>query len=242
MTENKSNLLLVAGFIVIVLLLVWQTKDYPQSQDSGISASGSAKLDVAPDESQIFLRLETTAVTPKDAQDKNSARATDAINSLLAIGLQKSDVETTNYRVEIIREWNPKLEKMQDNGYRAIHSLKATTRNLDLVGKILETAVFAGVNNIDNVIFTLSKEKQKSAKAQVIGLAAKNAQEKADVLASSLNVALGKIKSVSESSFDVVPYYARTDMVMESAAKALPPIQPSDVEIQAQVNVVFNLK
>ena len=121
--------------------------------------------------------------------------------------------------------------------------MKVTSKNLDLVGKIVETGVSNGVNNVDNVLFTLSKEKEKEAKSAVLSLAAKNAREKADVLAQSLAVKIKGIKSISESSYNVIPYYARSDMVMEmSAAKVAPPIQASDVNLQAQVNVVFDIR
>lgn len=244
MVENKNNFAIVAGLVVIALLLVWQ--GWQKSADvrvNEISVSGSANLDVVPDESQILLHLETTALNPKDAQDKNSERAAQVVAALVQFGVAKSDIETTGYRVEIIREWNPKTQRNEDKGYRAVHSLKVTTLKLADVGKIVEIAVNNGVNNVDNVLFVLSKDKLREVKGSLLSLASKNAREKADALAGSLNVGVGKIRSVSESFYEPGPVYARGDFAESvMAAKVAPPISPSDVSVQAQVSIVFEIK
>lgn len=244
MSENKNVTLFIAGFVVIALLLAWQGwQKSSEARVNELSVSGSSKMDFSPDESQIFLRIETNALNAKDAQDKNSESAAKVIAALKSAGVNKDEIETVNYHVEMWREWNPKTQRNDDKGYRATHTLKVTTKSLDLVGTIVEVAVNNGVNNVDNVLFTLSKEKQKEVRSSILSLAAKNAREKADALANSLNVGVGKIKSVSESFYEPTPMYARSDMLMESvAAKVAPPIEPSDVTVQAQVSVVFEIE
>lgn len=236
MTESKNTLVFVVGFIVLVGIVVLQGQRSNNDRVNEFVVSGSAKLDVAPDEAQVFLRIETTAASPKDAQDRNSHIADTVINSLKSAGF--ADVETTGYRVEILREWDRKLEKTVDKGYRAWHTLKVTTKMLDKVGFIAEISINNGVQGVDNIFFTLSKEKEKEVKSEALSRAARNAQEKADALAESLGVRRGKAVHVSESLYEVGPVFARAEMIEQVA----PQIEPSDVTVQAQVSVSFGIE
>ncbi|MBI4016459.1 MAG: SIMPL domain-containing protein [Candidatus Aenigmarchaeota archaeon] len=238
----------IAAIVVVGLLFfaVQQPKQIILSSDNEaelnrLSVSGDAKLDTPSNMATVFLRTEVLDNDPKVAQDKNAEISRRAINALVASGVDKNDIQTTDYDLQLVREWNPKTEQQEEKGYRAGHTLKVSTMKLDKIGQYLKTAVDAGVNNVQNIQFSLSREKQREIKNAALSSAAKTAQEKADALASSLGVRLGRIVSVSESSFDVYPvprYYAKEMITM---AEAAPPIQPAEVTAQATVNVVFEL-
>jgi len=72
--------------------------------------------------------------------------------------------------------------------------------------------------------------------------ATKNAKSKAETIAESLGVKLGKIKSVSEASFQYRPYvYA-----MEAKAAGAPQVEeavvmPKDVSVTARISLVYNI-
>jgi len=208
---DKNKLIFVIGFVFLSVLIIWQGQKNDGHEINDISVSGSAKLDVAPDEAQIFLRIETIADTAKEAQDKNSESASKVIASLKDIG----NIDTVGYHVEVVREWSSKTEKF------------------------VERAVSNGANNVDNIVFGLSKDKQKQVKDEVLSLAVKNAREKSQSLADGLGVGVGKVRSVSESSYDVIPLFAaRAEMSVDKSV----PVQPSDVSVQADVRVVFEVK
>ncbi len=206
-----------------------------------LSVSGDAKLSVAADMAVLFLRTEVTHPDPRVAQDKDSVLVAAAINALVDVGVDRKSIETTNYQVYRVQEWNPKTQTQEEKGYRVSHTLRVETTRLNKIGTFLKVAVDAGVNEVERVEFLLSKEKQKEIKQQALSAAAKVAQEKAEVLASSLGVRLGKVVSVGESSFDVFPMPRFVQKEMFAAEAAAPPIQPGEVNAQTSVSVVFEI-
>jgi uncharacterized protein YggE len=110
------------------------------------------------------------------------------------------------------------------------------------VGTIVDIAVKNGANQLNNINFGLSEEKEQEFKQQALAEASKNAKAKAETIAQSLDVKLGKIKSVSESNFGYMPYaYAMEakaggDMIEEAAA-----VMPRDVTVNAHISLVYHI-
>ncbi len=246
--ENKScrgHIFFFIAILVVFALLasgVWREK--PAEQKQTISVSGEYETFAAPDKAEIYFRVETQKLTAKDAQDLNSEYSDAAIASLKKAGVASADIETTDYRIEKVRDWNPQTYDYEDKGYRATHVFKVTTLKIEDVGTLLQVAVDAGVNSIDDVVFSLSKEKERDVKTTVMQQAATKAKEKAIALASSLDVKLGKVVSVTESSYSYVPYrygLAETAMISSKAAPA-PQISPEQVQVSATVSVSFEIE
>ena len=113
------------------------------------------------------------------------------------------------------------------------------------VGTIVDVAVKNGANQINNINFGLSDAKNQEYKQKALADAATNAKEKAETIASSLGVKLGKIKTVSESSYDYRPYMynmkmsagAAEDMVAEAAQ-----VLPSDVTVSGTIQITYYVK
>ena len=114
------------------------------------------------------------------------------------------------------------------------------------VGKIVDIAVTNGANQINNINFGLSEEKEQEYKKQALAEATKNAKSKAETIAQSLDVKLGKIKSVSESSFRYMPYpvameaKAGGDFAIDEAEAAV--VMAKDVTVTATISLVYNIK
>jgi len=247
MQEGIVYLHIIAAVVVIGLLLytVLQPKQIILSADEDdainrLTVSGESTLDTPSNQATIHLRTDVLDKDPNVAQDSNARISQRVIEALQALGVKKDDIQTTDYRIEQVREWNHELKKYEDLGYRAGHTIKVSTSQLDKIGQFLKAAVDAGVNNVQNIDFSLTKDRQREIKSEVLSGASKMAQEKAEALATSLGVRLVKIVSVSESGFSASPrpvYYAK-EMI---AAEAAPPIQPSDVTAQASVSVVYEI-
>ena len=205
-----------------------------------LSVSGDAKLEVAADQATVYVRIEVMDADPRVAQDKASVVGMRAVDALRSAGVDTSAVETTDYQIYLVREWNPKIQVQEEKGYRVSHLLKVKTTQLDKIGIFLKLVVDAGVNGVERVEFDLSNEKQKEIKQQALSAATRVAREKAEVLADSLGVQLGKVVSISESSFGIYPVANYLDRAYV-AAEAAPPIRPGEVTAQVSVSVVFEI-
>lgn len=247
--KNVSLIGHIIGGIVIVAVLFFVLQSPRQivvntseaEQLSRLSVSGEAQLAVPADEAVIFFRIESQHFDPKVAQDEASGVGERAVSALRQAGVAKNDIETTDYSLQKLREWNPEKQRTEDKGYIASHTLKVKTKDLLRVGVFLKVAVDAGVNKVQNIEFSLSKEKQREVKSAVLSAAAKQAGEKAEALAAGLGVRLGNVVSVSESGFYFTPVYRGVAKEMIAMDAAAPPIQPGEVSSQASVSVVYQI-
>lgn len=235
---------LVAGLAVLVLLLAacQVTIQQPGEQlRNTITVSGSAQFKLAPDEATIMLRVETNGTTPKEAQDKNSFAMSAVQNALKKAGVAKDDMETTNYNLYPNTYWDDKIQRMVTVGYKASHTLKVRTKDLAGVGGFVQAGVDAGATSVDGISFGLSKPAEKDAKNEALRQAVQEARQKAEALADGLDVRLGKVVSVHIVEYGIIPMY-RSYAELATAEKApAPPIAPGDVDVSANVQVVFEI-
>ena len=243
--ESKSTLtiILTIGLILVSLFAIYSysnkqvLQQISQSERNTISVSGSSNLEAMPDQAEVYLRIETIDPSIGEAQDKNTAKANKVIELLKS---KDVEVETINYNLEPFREWEK--GKYVDKGYRASHTLKLTITDLEKVGLLIKLSINNGANNVDSVQFTLSKDKEKEVRSELLSKAASDARLKADLLADSLSVRIKGVISVSESSPYIRSYYSYEKTIgVESAAVEAPFIEPKSVSLTTTVNVVFEI-
>jgi hypothetical protein len=101
-----------------------------------------------------------------------------------------------------------------------------------------------GANQINNIEFYLSEDREAEYKNQALSAATKNAKEKAKTIASSLDARLGKIVSVSESNFYYAPYRYSMEAAVDTdeAVAQVAKVTPMDVNVQASINVVYEIR
>lgn len=231
--------------LLLVLLAACQPSTVVVSKDTAepvneIRVSGSSEFDVSPDLAEIRVRVETQGPDAQEAQRQNSDLSNSVFDALLKAGVRRQDIETYNYNIHRVQEWNPDKRRTEDKGFRVSNSFKVTTRQLGKVGGLLDAAVQAGANNVEGISFMLSDDRKGEARTEALKLAAKNAQEKARALADGLNVPLGRLVSVSESTFGVQPVpYARAETMEARMDGAPTPVEPQGVRVSAQVQVSY---
>jgi hypothetical protein len=215
-----------------------------QPQQNTISVSGNAQLKAQPDEAIVMLRVETNGTNAKEAQDKNSI-AMDAVQKALSrAGVEDRDMETMNYNIYENLIWDYKEQRQINMGFKASHTLKVKTKDLSRVGELIQIAVDNGATNLDSVSFSLSTAAEKEAKDEALRQATRDARQKADALADGLDLRIVKVSSVSINEYNVMPFYrggyAEAAMTKDSGAPA-PAILPSEVDVSANVQVVFEI-
>lgn len=233
---------LVILALLLVALAACETRVITtgQEQQNTLNVQGSSEFDVAPDLAKIRFRVETQNTNAQEAQAQNRNIANNVYAALLKAGIKENQIDTTDYRLERIQEWDSKEQRTVDRGYRATNTFVITTRELDRVGTLLDAGVEAGANNVESINFELSESKQKEVKTEALRNAANNAREKAEALADGAGVSLGKVHSISENSF-VMLYASRYDLAQAKVEGAPTPVSPENVHISAQVSVAYEL-
>jgi len=211
-----------------------------QQQGEVINVDGNAEITVDPDEAEVWAGVSVVDVSADLAQNDVNGKINDMINALKKAGISENDMATERLSIYEERSWEEGKSKVV--GWRATQILKIKTSDMRKVGTIVDVAVENGANQINNINFGLSSEKEAEYKKQAIAEATKNAKEKAETIADSLDVRLGRLKSVSTSDYYYRPYMyameakAGADVIEEAAA-----VMPGDVTVTARISLVYNI-
>jgi len=257
-TEQKNTmgmLLVVLAIVAVIGVVVVSSfqaarpitiNSGPQSPDRNIlTVTGTHEMQVAPDQATITLSVQTTDVSAQVASTQNAELMTAVTAALRAQGVAASDIETTNVYLSRITEWDYTRQRSVDRGYQQTATVRVTTTKLDDVGRILDAAIAAGANNVQDVSFSLTPETEKRYKEEALTEAAGVAKAKAQTLARASGATLGRITSLSENSYGITPYYYNTRAVMALDAgmeKAPTPISPEKVSISVSVSIGYELQ
>jgi len=243
---NKTIIGILAVLMIALTACEVKVVSQPPGQEpqNAIMVQGSTEFDVAPDLAKVRFRVETMSVTAQDAQVRNREIGASVKDALTQAGVRANEIETVDYRIEKVQEWDPENNKMVDKGYRATNAFVVSTKDLEKVGPLLDVGVQAGANNVESISFELSDEKQNEVKTEALRKATQNARGKAEALADGAGVRLGKVLSLSESSYYVQPFYREAMMAKaDMGGMEVPPtdISPQTVHISAQVSVSYEI-
>ena len=245
---NKNILNVGFVFVVVALLAISMVMgkdvgDNTKLTERTVTVTGQYTMDAAPDVAYVYLGITNDALTAKEAGEKNAQVMDKIKKALIKVGVDKQDIEVSSYYL------NPKYNYRSGSstiiGHTASHTLKVKTTDIKEVGKLIDAALKAGANRVNNVQFDLSKEKRQKVNQEILGKAAQEAKSKAKILAISLDAKLGKVMTITENNYNYQPYYRNMDFAVGGMAKAeIAPTQinPREVKTSASVQVVFELK
>jgi uncharacterized protein YggE len=211
-----------------------QTGNQP-SQLKTIQVTGQGMVSATPDQAILLLAVQTQATSATKASSDNAAAMSSVMDALVSAGISKSAIQTVSYSL------TPVYENKQDQtaprvlGYLARNAIQVTITDFSIVGKVLDAAISAGVNEVQGVMFTLSPSAFSAIERQASQLAIKDADANAKAIASSLGVTLLGPISVS-------PAYTYQPIIERlGASSAQTPIQPGSLQVTANVQITYQI-
>ncbi|MEM2875553.1 MAG: SIMPL domain-containing protein [Candidatus Bathyarchaeia archaeon] len=199
-----------------------------------IVITGEGIVVTKPDIGKISLGVQTYSETAEEALQLNSGRMSKVIEALEGLGLSEENFETgsINLYPQYSKEDPPRIV-----GYMATNTINIEFTDLSVAGKIIDTAVNAGANQVFGVYFQLSEEKAASVKLDALKIAATDARTKAELIALTLGVEIVGVLRVSESYTPIYPYRSEA-----AVFKADTPVFPGEVQGYASIQVTFLIK
>lgn len=226
---RDSVLPAIAAVLTACSLPAQTQTSIPREITSIITASGEGRREMAPDKATIVLGVETRARTPAAAASANADRMTAIRAALTRAGVAERDIATARYSLGLEFGRTP-----ADTQYVAANLVTVTTRQLDQVGRIIDTGLGAGANNINSLQYDLID--RSPAQAQALGDAVANARRQAEVMAAAAGGRLGELIELGTQPGEYRPFYAG-DMAMRMQASVAPtPVSPGAVTVSASVN------
>lgn len=191
-----------AASIYLVVLTFSSIKAYnyigiSEEQRHSITVSGEGKATGAPDIAKIQLGYNAEKKTVAEAQKDNTEVMNKIIKKLKDdFKIDLKDIQTTNYNIYPQYDWDEGKRELL--GYSVSQNLNVKIRDLDQVGKVLEAAGKAGLNQVGSLSFEIDEPEELRQIARVKAL--ENAKEKAKDLAKVAGVKLGRIISFNISA------------------------------------------
>lgn len=232
------------------------TAAHGQSASSGpVVGSGNTLLSVAaegkstrtPDLAVFNAGVTTQAKTAGEALGENANRMTSVIASLRKAGIAERDIQTSNLSVNPVYGQPKRLpdgsydqQEQVIVGYQATNQVSVRQRKLDSYGKVIDTLVANGANQVNGPAFQIDNTDAAMDEARIQAM--KKARARADLYAKAAGLRVVRVLTISENAGWSPPQpqvmFARTDMA--SAPKSSP-VAAGELEMTVTINVSYEL-
>ena len=185
----------------------------------------------------------TQAKTAGEALADNSRAMTRVVAELKRAGIAARDIQTSNLSINpvYLQQTRPVEEPQAPVivAYQVSNQVTVRQRKLGDYGKVIDTLVSAGANQVNGPSFQLDNSDAALDEARIAAMTA--ARARAELYAKAAGLRVARIVSISEGqNYQPGPpmVYAAMRMDKESSA---PPVESGELELTANVTVMFEL-
>ena len=198
---KKNSIIIVVTLLIGAVLLsacgLIEAQGVTPTSERYIRVSGSGEVAVVPDIAYINIGVHSEAEDVSSALEANNTQATKLTEALQAEGIEAKDIQTTSFNVYPQTRYD-NMGQPVGTSYVVDNTVYITVRDLTKLGKMLDSAISAGANNIYGISFDIADKETVLAQARV--LAIKDADAKAKSVATVAGVTLGQILSIDVST------------------------------------------
>ena len=237
---KKSLLIIVVSIVAVMSLAACAgVNQTGVANVRTLGANGSGQVYLVPDVAYINIGIRVDADEVSDALSKNNSQANSIAEALQQLGVDKKDIQTSNFNVYPMMDYGMDGEVTR-RYYVVENTVYITVRKLASLGELLDTVVRSGANTINGISFDVLDKTAAQAEARDMAIA--NAKAEAEAIAASAGVKLGNLQSVNVYASGVsVPMYDAKGIggaAMESAV----PISAGQLKISVEANLVYEIK
>ena len=214
-----------------------------QAEDSrrSITTTGNGVVITQNNRAVMYLAVETMSPDAKQAAQDNANIMTKVKHAVIGAGAAPDKIETDNYTMYPVYEYDK--GKVKSRKYEVNNRMKVVVEDLTKAGAVMDAAISAGANRIENIMFTVRNPGKY--KDDALREAAQDARRKADIIAASLGKTVTNIISVTDNSVRVSPrnYMMNARMAggNDMAESATTPVEGGDAKVESSVTVVFEI-
>jgi len=202
--------------------------------DPHISVTGSAELEVAPDQVVVVFHASALEASGALAKNRVDQQVSGLLSDLNKAGFNSEKLESADLYIRA--EYDYQKEKRTLLGVRATRDLTYLLTDINKVSQFLDVLLGAKIDAIDPLQYGLQSPEQWQLKVRL--MAVKDSMQNAAVLAQAYKSQLGKIYSVNHSDSSARPVMMRamqSEMTMTS-------YQVKTIKLSDRVQAVFLLK
>ena len=208
---------------------------------SEINITGQASRSVAPNYSILTLGITSQNTNINAAKSNNDRIMSNLISQLANLGVAKKDIYTSSISINPTSDYQD--GKRINTGYNVSNHVTVKINNLDNVGKVVDAAVSAGANDINNLSFQNDVSQQLSDSLTTVAI--QNGRHKAEVIAEALGRTLGPVKTVSISTTETSTMdsgYYRNPVMLKAALETATPVEKGSLIVSQDANITYYLQ
>jgi uncharacterized protein YggE len=210
------------------------TAQQTDSTTRTVQVTGMGEVQVVPDTAVIQLGVQTEGKTAQAALSQNSTEMQAIMDALEKAKVSSDNIQTQTVRLSPRYESNNSTNSRTLVGFTASNIVEVRTTDLSSLGTLLDQAVKAGANTIENISFEVNNSEKLSDQARQA--AVENARHKAEQLAKLTDATLGPVLKIQETSSPPTPIVQQV-----AAPAAAVPISPGSQNISVEVQVTWTL-
>lgn len=213
----------------------------PAPQMATLSVSAEGRSLRAPDLAEVSGGVVTVAATASAAMTANAEAMSRVVAAVRKAGIAERDIQTAGISLQ------PQYRYLQNRppeltGYQAANTVNLRLRKLADAGRLLDTLVSVGANQINGPNFRVEDDNAARDEARVAAVATGRAR--AELYAKSAGVRLKRLLTLSENAA-YEPGPPRPVMMRQMAAdaeSAPTPVAPGEVTLTVTVNLTYEIE
>ncbi|GGX96057.1 hypothetical protein GCM10007160_24420 [Litchfieldella qijiaojingensis] len=257
MTPSRHLSLILGTLLLGTLMATGAQAHEDKPQDSRLHIQAQTTLEVVPDRATLNARLwertpaiavrDDTQTDPKalrEARERLETRTGELIRTLEEAGLESESIRAGSLSVRPEHIPGQRRDNGEQDNLVRTHLERPVTlaiEDIEQLPTILDALTQAGVNALDGVEYDLSD--RDAAIDRALAQALEKARHKAELMADTLDVSLGKVVHVRESQ---APIFTPRMMAMHADAMesqgAAPEYRPGKISIDAGVEVSWEIE
>lgn len=235
---TRLILLIVFTIIIFIFFILMGCFIYKKFiQTSTITVSGFYEQKIDNEVATFYLYMEQSG-EDKNLLLKQVEEATQqTIDSLLQLGIPKTDIKTQTVSVNKYRNWDPQLQDYIEGDWYANNSMEVVVEDKTKINSIIPLLSQIDLLRVDGPSITYKKTSVNQE--ELLQNAFLDAQNKAESLASESGLTLGKPLTIVEGYNSMPLYNVRAySEGLASDAQGIP-IEPGSSNTSKTITVVF---
>ena len=211
-----------------------------------LTVSADGRVTRVPDLAVFSAGVVSQGKTASEALSANAADMNRVIAALKRAGIADRDIQTSNLSLNPLYQPQRSLPdgtidppQPRIIGYQANNSVSVRQRKLGDYGKVIDTLVTAGANQVNGPSFEMDNPDPAMDEARTG--AVKKARARAALYASAAGLKVGRILSISESGGWSPPQPVMYRMKAADMEAASSPVQAGEVQMTVNVTIQFEL-
>ncbi len=204
-----------------------------------LTVSAEGRVTRAPDLAEVTGGVLTTATTAAAAMSENAVRMSAVVAALRKAGVADRDIQTSGLSLQPQYRYDNNQPPAL-TGYQATNNVSLRIRKLGDAGKLLDTLVSVGANQINGPNFRVEDSDKALDEARVAAVA--TARARAVLYANAAGLHIKRIATISESGGEQPGPRPMMMAMRADKSAASTPVEPGEVALTITVTMAFELE